>query len=234
MWYSYEMIVFIDAEFTDFVDAELLSLGAVTVDGRELYVELDMSTDVGQARLKVASDFVRYDGVLDLFGLVPGASATYTEVGLRTGEWLLGLAGESGSPVVVAFDYQTDFDLMQRALKDARLWNRVRDIVTPLDIRPLIGTDETESAADACLREMEQRGLARHHALADAHALRAVYLAAGGRLPSTAARVAALADAAKHSADRACAAVDDALEAVEASNKRIAAMEDQAKRKDRR
>lgn len=40
----------------------------------------------------------------------------------------------------------------------------------------------------------------------------------------------ALADAAKGSAERACAAIDDALGLVEASNKRIAAMEKAAKR----
>lgn len=43
------------------------------------------------------------------------------------------------------------------------------------------------------------------------------------------AELAALADAAKGSADRACAAIDDALGFIEASNQRIAAMEKAAK-----
>lgn len=39
------------------------------------------------------------------------------------------------------------------------------------------------------------------------------------------AELAALGDAAKACADRACAAIDDALDFIEASNERIAAME---------
>ncbi|MCX9156526.1 hypothetical protein OPU71_10375 [Niveibacterium sp. 24ML] len=40
-----------------------------------------------------------------------------------------------------------------------------------------------------------------------------------------------MADAAKQSAERAGAAIDDALDFVEVSNKRIAALEEQAKRR---
>jgi hypothetical protein len=42
------------------------------------------------------------------------------------------------------------------------------------------------------------------------------------------AELGALADAAKGAADRACAAIDDAVDFIEASNKRIAAMEAKA------
>lgn len=42
------------------------------------------------------------------------------------------------------------------------------------------------------------------------------------------AELGALADAAKGAADRACAAIDDALDFIDASNKRIAAMESKA------
>lgn len=90
------MIVFIDAELSDLIDAELPSLGAVTLDGRAHYVEIDMSTHIGQARLQTSSDFVRYDGVLDLVGFVPGASAAYSDIGRRTADWLLRLAEASG------------------------------------------------------------------------------------------------------------------------------------------
>ena len=50
----------------------------------------------------------------------------------------------------------------------------------------------------------------------------------------TDAELAALADAAKGAADRAGAAIDDALAFIEASNKRIAAMEARAARQTRR
>lgn len=78
------MITFIDTEFTYLMNPELLSLGLVTMDGRELYVELDLYTDIGKARVKSSGDFVR-DGVLDMWGLVPGAAGTELEMGRRTG-----------------------------------------------------------------------------------------------------------------------------------------------------
>ena len=64
------MIVFIDAEFTDLLHPELLSIGLVAMDGREHYVELDLTTVDGQARVKASSDFVRYGGILDMWGMV--------------------------------------------------------------------------------------------------------------------------------------------------------------------
>lgn len=164
------MIVFIDAEFTDLLDPQLLSLGAVTLDGREHYIELDMSSDIGQERLEVSSDFVRNDGVLDLFGLVPDASCTYGDMGRRTGEWLLQLASESGTRVEVAFDYSTDYQLMAHAIRDCGLWEQVRQVVRPIDIGPFTASPEGQDAADKCFRAMSARGLFRHHALADAHA----------------------------------------------------------------
>jgi hypothetical protein len=181
------MVVFIDCEFTDLVHPELLSLGMVTLDGREHYVELDLATDIGKARRKASSDFVKYDGVLDMWGLVPGAACTEWEMGRRTGEWLLSLAGESrnSSPgsleslgrIEVAFDYSTDYELMEYVIRDSGLWDRVREVVVPMNVGALTGSPEGEDAAEACFREQHRRHLARHHALADACALRAAYIA---------------------------------------------------------
>lgn len=172
------MIVFLDIEFTAFSNPEILSLGLITLDGREHYVELDLSTNVGQARRKAASDFV-HDEVLEMWGRIPGASATEWEMGRRTGEWLLQLAEESGTRVEVAFDYQTDFELLSDAVRESglELWNRVREVVIPVDVGPLTGNPAGEIAAEQCFRELGRRGLRRHHALADAGALRAAYIA---------------------------------------------------------
>lgn len=170
-------IVFLDTEFTDFLHPELLSLGLVTFDGHEHYVELDLHSDVGRQRLQASSDFVRFGGVIDLWGLVPSAASTPSEMGRRTGEWLLNLAAQSASRVQIAFDYATDYELMENALRDCGFWDRVREVVTPIDIGPLTGSPGGEVAAEECFRELRTRGLARHHALADAHALRAAYVA---------------------------------------------------------
>ena len=174
------MLIFLDCEFTDLLHPQLLSLGLVTLDGREHYVELDMSTDIGEARRQASSDFVRYDGVLDLWGLVPGASCSQWEVGRRTGEWLLNLSRESAEPtrLEVAFDYSTDYELLECAIRDSGLWDQVREFVVPVNVGAMTGSPEGELAAEDCYRELRRRGLSRHHALADALALRAAYLAA--------------------------------------------------------
>ena len=172
-------LVFLDTEFTQFINVELLSLGMVTLADatRELYVELDMSTAIGRARRKASSDFVKYEGVLDQWGVVPGATATNWEMGRRAGEWLLGLAEESGSRLEVAFDYGTDFELLEYAVRDSGLWDRVREIVWPVNVGALTGTIHGQHAADDCYRAIKKRGLNRHHALADALALRTAYAA---------------------------------------------------------
>jgi hypothetical protein len=168
--------VFLDTEFTDLIHPELLSLGLVTLDGHEHYVELDLTIEVGQTRKQASSDFVQH-GVLDMWGLIPGSACTELEMGRRTGEWLLKLATESGARVEVGFDYSTDYELMERVIRDSGLWERVREVVTPVDVGPLTGSPEGEIAADECFHELHRRGLARHHALADANALRAAYIA---------------------------------------------------------
>lgn len=113
------MIVFLDCEFTDLLHTELLSLGLVNIDGREHYVELDLTTDIGKARVKTSSSFVRYGGVLDLWGLVPASTVTELEMGRRTGEWILGLARESGTRVEIAFDYSMDYELLEYVIRDS-------------------------------------------------------------------------------------------------------------------
>ena len=40
------MLVFLDTEFTDLLNPELLSLGLATLDGREFYAELDVKSHV--------------------------------------------------------------------------------------------------------------------------------------------------------------------------------------------
>ena len=181
------MVVFLDTEFTSLLYPELLSIGLVTLDGRELYVELDLSTEVGQARKAAASDFVRHGGVLDLWGLVPGALTTELEMGRRAGDWLPELAAKSpeSGRIEVAYDYATDFELLEYVVRDSGLWDRVQELVVPVNVDALTGSLDGEPAAEACYSELSKRGLRRHHALADAHALRAAYI----RVQDTASRL---------------------------------------------
>ena len=171
---------FLRCELTDVFHPELLSLGLVALDGAEHYVELDLESVTGKARVKSSSDFVRHGGVLDLWGLVKGAESSQWELGRRTGDWLLALSQKSGTRVEVAFDYSTDWELMVAAIRDSGLWDQVRESLLPADVSPLTGTIDGELAAEECFRGMANRGLRRHHALADALAVRAAYLAGKG------------------------------------------------------
>lgn len=83
---------------------ELLSLGLVELAGAEHYVEVDLDTEIGKARMRASSEFVRWSGVLDHWRLVEGATATQWEMGRRTGNWLLQRAKMSGTRVDVCYD----------------------------------------------------------------------------------------------------------------------------------
>lgn len=169
-------LAFLDTEFTDLLNPQLLSLGLVTFDAfDEHYVELDLNSDTGTARFMASGDFVR-GAVLDLWGLVPGATCTEFEMGRRTGEWLYRLAVKCGTRVAVAFDYSTDYELMEYAIREAGLWDRVREVVIPLNVDAITGSIEGGLAAESSYVETATRGLKRHHSLADALALRAAYI----------------------------------------------------------
>ncbi len=170
-------ICFLDTEFTDLLHPQLLSLGLVALVGRQHYGELDLTTAGGQARLQACSDFVRHAGVIDQWGHVPRSAGTELELGRRAGEWLLELARESGTRVEVAYDYATDYELLEVAIRDAGLWDRVREVVAPVNIGALTDSPECRRAAEGCFRDLKRQGLMRHHAMADAFALRAAYLA---------------------------------------------------------
>jgi hypothetical protein len=173
--------VFLDCEFTDLLAPDLLSLGMVSMDGQECYIELDLDTDIGRAKIKKSSDFVRYGGVLDYWGM-PGAACVASEMGLRAGQWLLDYAERAGSPIEVCFDYSVDYELLEYAIRDCSdpgLWDRVREVVSPVNVDSITGTMHGDVAAEVCWEQLKvSRGLHRHHALADALALRAAWLAA--------------------------------------------------------
>lgn len=63
------MLIFLDTEFTDFVQLGLISIALVAEDGREFYAE---RTDYRQGD---CTDFV-CSAVLPLLGRVPGAACT--------------------------------------------------------------------------------------------------------------------------------------------------------------
>lgn len=171
---------FLDCEFTNFNQPELLSLGMVELAGAEHYVELDLETALGKCRKAASSEFVQDGGLLGLFGVVLASKTTTSGMGRRTGDWLLKLAPQSGQKVEVWFDCGTDWELTEEAIRAAGIWSDAREVVRPLNVGALTGAIDGELAVGACFRQLRPRGLTRHHALADALALRARYVAVKG------------------------------------------------------
>ncbi|MBY0233462.1 MAG: hypothetical protein K2W93_00670 [Burkholderiaceae bacterium] len=174
-------MVFLDTEFTNLEVPALLSFSMVSIDGFEIYAELDLALDpIGEARLVASSDFTRKT-VIPQFGRLPESKCSAREFGKRAGQWLLERAGGAGGKITLAFDYEEDFALLRDAMLEAGIWDRVRHILVPENIENITGCVEGVRAAEASwLESYLYRGIERHHALADALALRAAWRAVSG------------------------------------------------------
>lgn len=114
------MQIFVDTEFTDFVDPHLISLGMVSDRGEEFYVEVPYPQSS-------CSEFVR-EIVLPLLGQYPGASCRLEDLRLRVLKWLE-IVRPNGEDLEICFDYQTDWDLFVKALEyDVPPWCKWRRI----------------------------------------------------------------------------------------------------------
>ena len=134
-----------------------------------------------QWSLRLNSEFV-YDTVVTQFGLMPARAKTKTELGRLVGEWLVAL-GESS--LLICYDYSADMELLERALTDAGFWDRLKSVIVSQHVGYLIGEQLVERAMDASWRaSLAADGIDRHHALADARALREGYVAMHGDGPS--------------------------------------------------
>ena len=171
-------VAFLDTEFTDLDSPRLLSLGLVSKSGGEHYVELDLAAPENASVLDQACDFVRDGGVLEQWGRVAGAATSYRDMGLRTAAWLRDRLAERDDPLQIACDYQVDFALLEQLLRDAGQWDDLGSRLQPLDVIELTSRLDGFLGAGEAREAMRRRGLERHHALVDAHALRAACIAA--------------------------------------------------------
>jgi hypothetical protein len=164
------MKVFIDAEFTSLKAEDLLSIGLVADDGRECYVVLAVEH-------RRVNAFV-LEGVVPQLGLMPVRAATRQDLGRIVGEWLLAL----GQPSIdVVYDFHADFEWLEDALRSAGLWTRLSGVLLPHKVAYLARQRYSDETMDTSWTASSRaNAIARHHALADARALRAGYEAAYG------------------------------------------------------
>lgn len=157
------MLVFLDTEFTDFLQPDLISIGLVSEDGREFYAERN------DYRREDCNNFVVSD-VLPLLRRVPNSRCSAAHLTFRLREWIEAL----GEPVTLVFDYITDWELLAEAL----LGGGVHDQL-PINIREKWLLPR-EIVSDLVFRQAQTASYSKawppHHALADARALRIGYL----------------------------------------------------------
>lgn len=141
--------VFIDTEFTDFLDPQLISIGLVAQSGEEFYAELPYE-------VRECSEFVKA-AVLPLLGYAPHAEMTKDDLYLQITNWLR-LIRPKDQEIFICYDYQTDWDLFYDVL-DGR--------VPPWCKRRLVADRINE-----ILRYdyHQKNGLPEHHSLNDARA----------------------------------------------------------------
>jgi hypothetical protein len=169
-------VIYLDTEFTDLLEPELLSLAMVTSAGDEHYVELDLHTPEGERALSASSDFVADGGVAEQWGRVPGATSSHAGMASRTVEWLQEKVRSFGQPATIAFDHEIDFRLFKELVDLAPGGKEVLRQVVPVNVSDITTRFDGALGADAVYAQLRRRGLARHHALVDAHALRGACL----------------------------------------------------------
>ena len=159
--------IFVDTEFTSFGRMELVSLGAVTVDGREFYAETS-DHDAGDR-----SDFVQKTVVPLLRG---GAWSMPRDVlGARFAAWVASL----GAPCRIVCDYSGDWALASALLSGRWPEGLAASQLTWTYGLANGGTPEHQAAKRRAW-EAAQAHFARepqHHALHDARAMRAAWIA---------------------------------------------------------
>ena len=164
------MRCWLDCEFTCVEEPELLSVGLVTEDGRECYVEL-----LDQGLKERSNEFV-LEQVLPQFGRIPDARADdYQDLCSRLARFLL--AVDVG--VELLYDYKADRELVQHALEREPRWRDLKSRVSWRNVAVETCSDRAMDTMEAVFNAAELVGLGRHHALVDARALRLAHLLEG-------------------------------------------------------
>lgn len=151
-----QMILFIDTEFSDFINTELLSIGLVDQLDRTFYAEVPFE-------FKECSNFVR-EAVIPQLGKIPGAQCTLEELKVRLLEWLSAYKDDE-DPLAVCFDYSGDWTLFCGVLD-----NEVPGWIRGVNVNGDINHPREE------LFWRDHPELKRHHALHDAMALKASFV----------------------------------------------------------
>jgi len=161
-----DMRAFLDTEFIEADDRfEFISVGLVTDRGQEFYSEVPFA-EAERLLEESPNQFVRAE-VLPQLGVVP--SEPWPDLPGRLASWFESLGTTA---VEVIYDYSADFLLIEQL--QSRLGAQTTVLLIPTHVGYLLDDADGAAAADACWQAVEfMKGVKRHHALADAFALRA-------------------------------------------------------------
>jgi 3' exoribonuclease, RNase T-like len=148
------VLIFIDTEFTDFQNPELISIGLVTEDGQhEFYAELPV--DYGKC-----NDFVLAI-VLPQLSRGPGVQRDTEELKIGLKSWIAQFSYKA--PITICYDYDGDWTLFCKAIgNDLPIWLSGQNIYPYVD----------QTALQMFFIENRMND---HHALNDAKANRHAY-----------------------------------------------------------
>lgn len=158
-------MLFLDTEFVQIKSGHALLSLALVSDECEFYAEVQHG---GRLTAAKRSSFHR-EHVLPQLSMVSDAIlGDESEIALCAHDWLKGLHCD---PIEVAYDYSVDFTLLEGVLS---LIEAHSPTLVPVHVGYLLEDAAGEAAAASTWTALKiSRGLARHHALADALALKA-------------------------------------------------------------
>ena len=163
------MLIFLDTEFTDFLDCDLISIGMISTGGHEFYYERN---DFNQ---KWCSEFVR-EGILPMLYKQPNVG-NKSECASAVREWLNALPYER---IVFVIDFYTDIQLLEDLLdKDYGSKVPTGQYHLPVTYIQHIAAEVEANREFVVGSEefYEQKRGVRHHALDDAKANREGWIA---------------------------------------------------------
>lgn len=160
------MNIFLDTEFVQTADGpKFVSAAFVTDRGHQLYSELEPSAALALLA-RHPNQFVR-DRVLPQLGIIKGAP--WSELPARFSAWLEDLGAREAD---VIYDFNVDYELVERLLDS--LPSPPPVLLHATHVGYLADDVDGKIAAATCWAAVETaKCVGRHHALADALALRA-------------------------------------------------------------
>lgn len=167
-----DVYLFLDTEFARDTDGNdrLLSIGICGSGTEEFYAEVDAPF------APAADDKFLVEYVLPQMGRWPAVRRGMQDIATALVGWLNSLGHER---LEVCYDYHADFNFVEELM--AKSSKPLSVALEPCHVAYLLGDAYGEAAAARCWREVAgTRGLSKHHALADALALRERFRAVHG------------------------------------------------------